>query len=105
MHAAGRIGIRDDRGLSPSKDPGLFGAYALARIAEIIHVIERNGGQQRAIAVEGVDRVQASAEADLQYRGVERLGRENHPGSQGTELEVRELSIASGALDRFERFA
>ena len=72
-------------------------------------MIERDGGQQRAIAVEDVDGVQASAEADLQYRGVERLGRENHPGSQSTELEVRERDVArffdSRTLDRFERFA
>src|SRR5256885_516805 len=69
---------------------------------EIIRMIEINGGQQRAVGVEDVDRVQAPPQADLQYHGVERLGRKNLPRSQGTELEIRERDLSASAFDRLE---
>src|SRR5207249_748380 len=59
----------------------------------------------RAVGIEGVDRVQAPTQADLQYDGVERLRRKNLPRSQGTELEIRERDLTASALDRFERRA
>src|SRR5712691_449012 len=89
-NAAGRIRICDDRGFAPTENPRLFVPDALARVAEVIRVIQTDRGQQRAIGSEGVDRVQAPTQADLQYHGVERLSRKNLPRSQGTELEIRE---------------
>jgi len=56
--------------------------------AEVIGMIEIDGGQHRAVGIEGVDRVQAPPQADLQYHGVERLCRKNLPRSQGAELEI-----------------
>src|SRR3979490_3445402 len=66
-------------------------------------MIQINGGQQRAVGIEGVDRVQAPSQADLQDHGVGRLGRKNLPRSQRTELEVRERDLTASTLDRLER--
>jgi hypothetical protein len=102
-NAAGRVRICDDRGPAPAENPRFFGADALARITEVVHVIEIDGGQQCAVGIEDVDRIQAPSQADLQYHGVERFGRKNLPRSQGTELEVRERDLTASTLDRLER--
>src|SRR5213083_1546332 len=101
-NAARRIPIRDYRGFTPTENPRLFVPDAFARVAEVIRVIQTDRGQQRAVGIEGVDRVQAPTQADLQYHGVERLRRKNLPRSQGTELEIRERDLTASALDRFE---
>ena len=70
--------------------------------AEVLGVVDVDAGDHRAVGVEGVDRVEAPAEADLEDHQVERRRREQARDRQQRELEVGQRDVAARALDRLE---
>ena len=90
MTLFGGIGIADDRGLAGAKDPCLLAPDRLAVAAEVFDVVDVDARDDRAVAVERVDRVEASAEADLEDDQVERRRREERRDRQQRELEIGE---------------
>src|SRR5206468_11434233 len=84
--AARRRGIADDGGLAGAHDPRLLAADRLAVAAEELDVVDVDAGDHGAVAVEGIDRVEATAKPDLEHDQVERRRREQRRDRQQREL-------------------
>jgi hypothetical protein len=69
-HALRRHRVAHDGGLAGAQDAGLLEADALAVGAEVFHVVEVDAGDDRAVGVDDVDRVEPAAQADLEDRHV-----------------------------------
>src|SRR6185369_14848612 len=61
QHALRRHGVAYDRGLAGAQDAGLFAADALAVVAQIVHVIQRDAGDHRAVGIDDIDRIEPPA--------------------------------------------
>ncbi|CUI74551.1 Uncharacterised protein [Achromobacter xylosoxidans] len=85
-------------------DMGLLEADLLARVAEIVDVVQVDAGDDGTVGVDDIDRVQAAAQADFQHHGVQPRLREQAQDRQRGEFEVRQRSVAAGGLDRGELF-
>src|SRR5213080_4058317 len=66
----GNIWLGTDCGLPASENSCLLQSDHLARIAEIIHMIEVDTGYHRAISIENIDCVQSSAQPHFQDRNL-----------------------------------
>ena len=89
-HAGGRLRIGTDRGATGTEDMRLFPADLLARIAEILLVIQVNAGEDRAVGIDDVDRIQAPAQTHFEHSAIETRGGEQREHRQGGEFEISE---------------
>jgi hypothetical protein len=84
-----RVGFRDHRGAPGAEDPGLLDGNRFARVAEVLLVVEIDGGDDGDIGIQQIHRVEAPAQADFEDRDIERgVVKQAHRG-QGRELEAR----------------
>src|SRR5690606_159848 len=63
--------VAADRRLARTEDAGLFKGDLLARVAEKIHMVEIDAGDDGAIRIVDIDRIETAAEADLENDDVE----------------------------------
>ncbi|MNI42643.1 hypothetical protein D3C73_969430 [compost metagenome] len=81
---------------------GFFEADFLAGIAQPVGVIKVNAGDDGAIGVDDVDRVQAAAQAHFQHDRIQaRLRKQAQDGERG-EFEVRQRDFTARRLDSLE---
>ena len=72
-HAARGYGVAHHGGAAGSHDVGFLPADGLAVGAQQFHVVQVDAGDDAAVGVDEVDRVQPASEADLQDDHVQRL--------------------------------
>ncbi len=84
----GHIQIAKHRHFPPAKNTGLLKGNLFARISQIFHMIHIHTGHHRAIMVEHIHRIQPPAEADFQYRHLDRLINETLHRSQRAEFKI-----------------
>jgi hypothetical protein len=65
-------------------------------------VVDVDAGEDRAVGVDEVDRVEPPAETDLEHQRVGRGPPEHPQDRQRGELEVGERHVAAGGLHRLE---
>jgi len=68
-------------------------------------VVDRDAGQHRAVGVDCVDRVEASAEPHLEHGRLDLPFLEEPERRQGAELEIGQRRAAARRLDRCECLA
>jgi hypothetical protein len=73
-----RLRIADDGRPAGAEDAGLLEADGLARLAEVFHVIEIDRGDDGAIGIEGVHRIEPPAQADFEDQHLD-AGRRRPP--------------------------
>ena len=76
-HSAGlqrgrRLGVADHHRLAGAHDAGLLAGYRLAVVAQKLHVVQRNAGDQGAIGIHRVDGIEPPAHAHFQDHQVQR---------------------------------
>src|SRR3954449_832728 len=83
VQSAWRVRVAADRRLTGSEDAGLLERDLLACVAEILHMVERDAHDERAVGIERVDRIESAAESNLQHRHVDaRLHEQPHRGER-----------------------
>jgi hypothetical protein len=65
-------------------------------------VVEIDAGDDRAIGVDRIDRIEAATETDFEDHHVDRLLRQATHDRQRRELEVGQRGVAACSFDRFE---
>ena len=102
MSEQGRRGLRVTTHRRPAgtEDSRLLEADGVARAAEIIHVIKRNAGHQRAIRVEHIDRIETPTEADFEDDDLRLCRAKYRPCGQRAVLEVGQRRVTTRGLDR-----
>ena len=83
-------------------DARLLGSNLLKRVAEVGLVIETDGRDDGAVAIQQVDGVEPAAEADFHDRVIQVLRAEDQEGSQRAELEIAQADLAAHRLDALE---
>jgi hypothetical protein len=68
-------------------------------------VVQPDGGDQRDVRVDDVDRVEPTAEPDLKDQRIEGVLREQPECGERAELEIGQPDVAARAVDRVERRA
>ena len=102
IDALRRHRVAHDRRPAAPEDARLLAADRLAVVAEDLGVVDVDAGEDRAVGIEDVDRVEAAAQADLEDDQIERrAGEQPHDGEQ-RELEVGQRDVAARRLDRLE---
>ena len=87
---------------STAHDAGLLGRDLFARGAQPVLMIEADGGDQRAIGSDDVDRIEAAAQTHLQNHDIElRLRKDQQRGERG-EFEIGERDAQSRRFDTCE---
>jgi len=81
--------IRADRYLAAAHDPGLFIRDGLARVAQIIGVVDIHAGDHRAIVIEYIHRIQPAAQSDFEDRYIHLVLDETLHRGQRSEFKVR----------------
>src|SRR5688500_8087640 len=87
-HAGRDIRLRTHSSLPASENPGLFPSNFLARIAQVIHMIEIHTGEHGTISVKNIYSVQTSAQSHLQYRDIHFGPYEQFHCRQRAKLEI-----------------
>src|SRR5258706_13668599 len=88
-----RICIGADRGPARTENSGFFITDRLARVAEIILMIEIHARHQPAVGIERVDGIEPPAEPYFQYSYIDfSVGKCEHRRERA-ELEISEQSI------------
>ncbi len=95
-HARGRPRIGADGRPASAEYMRLFPADALAVVAQVGLVVQVDAGQDRAIGVDQVDRIEPAAQADLEDRAVQFRLHEQQQHRQGGKLEIGQLDRAAG---------
>ncbi len=98
-----RIGIGADRGSAAAINVRLLPADLVARVAQKIHVIEIDAGDDRAIGVEQIHRIEPSAQPDFEHGRIEFRSSKQPRRGERPHLEVGERHVATRRLDCLER--
>ena len=97
--AGGRPGLADDGRASRAEDAGLLDRDRLAGVAEILLVVEIDGGDDGDIGIDQVDRIEAPTQTDLEHGHVEGRLREPLECRQCREFEKGQRDIAAHCID------
>ena len=87
-HRLRHIGIRTNRYTTSPKNSRLLKPNLLARVAQIISVIDVHAGDHRAIVVERVHRIQPAAQPYFKYRHFYFVIDEALHRGEGAKLEI-----------------
>ena len=82
--------------------PGLLAADRFAVGAEVLHVVEVDAGDDGAVGIDDVDRVEPPAQADFEDRHVERRRGQQAHDRQRRELEIGERHVLARRFDALE---
>mmetsp|Transcript_6782 Transcript_6782/g.28607 ORF Transcript_6782/g.28607 Transcript_6782/m.28607 type:complete len:417 (+) Transcript_6782:603-1853(+) len=99
---SGRHRVADDHRPAGPHDAGLLAADALAVRAEELGVVEVDAGDDRAVAVDDIDRVQPTTQAHFEDDEVQRLMLQPTHDGQRRELEVGQRDVTACGLDGLE---
>src|SRR5690606_14663633 len=94
--------IAAQRGLAAAKDSSFLGRHAVAAVPQPLAVIETNVGHHGNIRIDQIDRIQASAQPDLQHRGVQSGPLEEPESRKRPHFEIGQGYIATSRLDGSE---
>ena len=83
QHRLRNIRLSNHGGAPGAKDARLFETDRLARAAEVIHVVNADGGDDRYVGIDDVDGIQAATEPDFQHQDVRRMPCKRREGRQG----------------------
>src|SRR5690606_40712392 len=75
-----RLWIAADRRPAGTVDMRLLPPDLLARVAQIVDVIHIDAGDDRAVRIEDIDRIQPPAQSHFEDERIEARTRERHPG-------------------------
>ena len=70
-------------------------ADSLARGAEVIHVIQADAGDDGAIGVKGIHRIQAPTQTDFEHQYIDGAAQEQVHCGEGSEFEIGQPGIAA----------
>ena len=90
-------------GRAAAVDARLLEADFFARVAQIIHVIEVDAGDDRDVGIEHIHRIEPPAEADFEDGHVDAGSDELHHRAQRAEFEIGQRGVAAGRVDPLER--
>ena len=101
-HAGRRICFPADKRNIPADDSGFFPPDTLAVVTKIFLVVEPYGCNHRAVCIQDIHCIQASAQADF-HDGKIQAG-PAHQGNcrQGPELKVTQADITPGCFNPLE---
>ena len=85
--------------LAGAHDAGFFAANAFTVGAEQLHVVQVDAGDEGAVGVDDVDRVEPAADADFQDHDVQAGGGHQTENCQHGELEIGQRCLAPQRLD------
>jgi hypothetical protein len=97
-----RIRVRAHRRPAAPQDAGLLAADVLARRAQVLDVVDADPGDDRAIGIHEVHRVQAPAQPDFQHLHRQMRAREQPQRRERAVLEIRERHAAPRRLHGLE---
>src|SRR5574337_1929048 len=101
-HALRRLRIADHDRAPGAHDAGFLAADVLAVRPEQFHVVEVDAGDDRAVGVDDIHRVEPPAEADLEDRRVGPGARDRVEQRERGEFEECQGNIAASALHALE---
>ena len=101
-YALGNSSIRKNRRPAGAEDARLFMADGFYGVAQIILVVEIYAGEDGAVGVEHVHRIEPAPEADFEYDHIEVCAAEKPHGGQRAKLEIGQGNIAARRLYRFK---
>src|SRR5690606_9933772 len=84
------------------RDAGLLETDRIAVRAQVVDVVDVDGGDHRHVRIDQVDRVQAPTQPDLEHRQVQPGALEQPQGAERAVLEIGQRRIASGRIDGLE---
>ena len=102
QYACRRVRIRYDRRPAAAKNPRFFPADGLAGFSKKFHVVDADAGENRAIRIQYVYRVQPAAQADFEYQRFKILIGEENESRKRSKLEIGQRHRAARPLDRFK---
>ena len=91
-----------DCGFAAAEHACFFKADLFDRIAQKRLMVQIHAGDHRAIAVEHIDRVQTSAQADFQYHHIDLFAYEDIDRRQGIEFKISQRYFAARRFDALE---
>src|SRR5690606_4066057 len=97
-----RHGVGADGRAARTEDMGLLPTDLFPGVAQILGVVYVHAGDDGAIRIDDVHRVQAPAQADFQHGRVHALFLEQQQGGQRGELEVRQGDVLARSVDARE---
>ena len=91
-HALWRQRLGDDGRLAGTKNMRLLKADFLARVTQIILMIEINAGEDGAIGIDDIDRIEPPAQTHLQNHAIGRIVHENQQSCERCKFEIRQCN-------------
>ena len=100
--AARRHRVAHDHGFAGAHDAGLLDRDGFAVRPQVFGMIDVDAGDDGAVRIEGIDRIEPPAHADLEDHEIE-FGHREHPGDgQQRELKIGQAHVAARLLHRLE---